>query len=283
MPTATVRGVAINYRLIGESGPALALNTGGRRGHEEFIPLAERIAADGFRVLLHDRRNTGASEILIEGEEGEEQIWADDLHALLVQLGLAPCFVGGSSAGARLSILVALRHSGSVRGLLLLRVTGGSFAAGRLPENYYGQFIRAASEGGMEAVCATEQYRDRFAANPSNRPRLLAMDPQHYIQVMSHWQDIFMRDNDQPVMGVTEAQLATIRAPAIVIPGNDKTHNSASGRAAQRLIPGAELHDLGLPDQDLPLVPFEEWAPHEAEIAQAYAGFMRRVIAHSRG
>lgn len=88
MPTATIRGVSINYRLIGESGPALALNTGGRRGHEEFIPLAERLAADGFRVLLHDRRNTGASEILIEGDEGEEQIWADDLHALLVHLGL---------------------------------------------------------------------------------------------------------------------------------------------------------------------------------------------------
>ena len=109
------------------------------------------------------------------------------------------------------------------------------------------------------------------------------MDKQRYIQVMSHWQDIFMRDNDQPVMGVTQAQLATIRAPAIVIPGNDKTHNSASGRAAQRLIPGAELHDLGLPDQDLPLVPFEEWAPHEPEIAQVFAGFMRRIIAHSPG
>ena len=65
--------------------------------------------------------------------------------------------------------------------------------------------------------------------------------------------------------------------------GNDKTHNSASGRAAQRLIPGAALHDLGLPDQDLPLVPFEEWAPHEPEIAQVFAGFMRRVVAVSPG
>ena len=29
-----------------------------------------------------------------------------------------------------------------------MRVTGGAFAAGRLPENYYDQFIRAAEEGG---------------------------------------------------------------------------------------------------------------------------------------
>jgi pimeloyl-ACP methyl ester carboxylesterase len=282
MPYATVRNVAINYQIVGDDGPLLALNTGGRRGHEEFIPLARRIAPLGFRVLLHDRRNTGASEILIVGDEGEEQIWADDLHALLLQLGLTPCFVGGSSAGARLSILVALRHPDAVAGLLLLRVTGGAFAAARLPDTYYGQFIRAAESGGMAALCETEQYRERFRANPANRPRLLAMNAQEYIRVMSNWQRIFMHHNDQPVMGVTPDQLANIVLPTLVIPGNDQTHSSASGRAAQQLIPGAELHDLGLADQDLPLVPFEAWAPHEAEIAQAFTGFMRRVLANNR-
>ena len=43
----------------------------------------------------------------------------------------------------------------------------GAFAAGRLPENYYGMFIKAAKEGGMAAVCATEQYQERIAANPA--------------------------------------------------------------------------------------------------------------------
>jgi hypothetical protein len=35
-----------------------------------------------------------------------------------------------------------------------------------LPENYYGQFIRAAKAGGMAGVCATEQYQERIKANP---------------------------------------------------------------------------------------------------------------------
>jgi hypothetical protein len=39
------------------------------------------------------------------------------------------------------------RHPEKVKGLLLMRVTGGDFAAGRLPEMYYGQFIRAAQLG----------------------------------------------------------------------------------------------------------------------------------------
>jgi hypothetical protein len=45
MPTTTLRGVSILYRIVGDRGPFLALVTGGRRGHDEFVPLAEKIAA----------------------------------------------------------------------------------------------------------------------------------------------------------------------------------------------------------------------------------------------
>lgn len=278
MPVAEIDGVAIHYRIIGESGPFLALTTGGRRGHEEFLSLAEKIAKLGFRVFLHDRRNTGASDILIEGEDSEEGIWAHDLHELLKREDALPAFFGGASSGARLSILTCLRHPDAVRGLTLLRVTGGPFAAQRLPDNYYGQYIRAAQQGGMAAVCATPQYRERIAANPANLAKLLAMDPARYIAVMSHWRDLFVKGVDYPVMGASEAELASITAPVIVIPGNDNTHSSASGRAAHRLIPGSEMHELPITDQDVPLIPFEEWAPYEDEIARVFADFMTRVV-----
>jgi pimeloyl-ACP methyl ester carboxylesterase len=277
MPTAKVRGLSIHYQVIGERGPWLALTTGGRRGHQEFVPLAKRLATAGHRVLLHDRRNTGASDVLIEGEEVEEAIWADDLHELLSQLGALPAFIGGSSSGARTSILFALRHPKAARGLLLFRVTGGEFAANRLPETYYGQFIRAAQEGGMAAVCATEQYRERIAANPANRERLMKMDPKRYIEVMSLWLDNFVAGARLPVMGVTEAELCSIGIPTIVIPGNDKTHSAESGHAAARLIPGAELHELPIADQDVALIPFEQWAPYEEEIARTFVDFVKRA------
>jgi len=78
MPFSKVRDVTLHYRVFGQTGPWLALITGGRRGFNEFIPFAEKIAAKGFQVLLHDRRNTGASDVLIAGHDGEEEIWADD-------------------------------------------------------------------------------------------------------------------------------------------------------------------------------------------------------------
>lgn len=282
MPHTTIRGVSINWQVIGTSGPFIMLTTGGRRGHDEFIPLAQKLAALGHRVVLHDRRNTGASDVLIEGDQGEEVIWTDDMHALMQEIGALPAFFGGSSSGARTSILYALRYPQTVRGLLLLRVTGGPFAAGRLPENYYGQFIRAAKEGGMAAVCATEQWRERIAANPRTGDYLRKLPPEQFIKVLSNWLTIFTAGKDLPVWGVTEEQLASIKAPAIVIPGNDNTHSSASGLAAHRLIPGSVLHRLPIEDQDVPLIPFTGWAEYEDEIAQVLARFIAQVSAGAR-
>ena len=128
-----VRDVNLNYRVLGERGPWLALITGGRRGFTEFVPLAGKIAAHGIRVLLHDRRNTGASDVVIEGAQfpdlGEEEIWTDDLYELLGKLGARPAVVGGASSGARTSIITYLRHPDAVRALFLMRLTGGEFAA----------------------------------------------------------------------------------------------------------------------------------------------------------
>jgi pimeloyl-ACP methyl ester carboxylesterase len=276
MPVEKIRGVNINYQVIGDRGPWVALITGGRRAYNEFIPLARKLAAGGYRVLLHDRRNTGASDILLDRDEVEEITWADDLHELLRKLGALPAFIGGSSAGARTSILFTLRHPDAVRALLLLRVTGGAFAAGRLPENYYLQYIRAAEAGGMAAVCATEQYQERIAANPKNRDTLMAMNPKDYIAKMKRWCELFVAGAHHPVMGVSPQELASITAPTIVIPGNDNTHSSASGRAAHQQIPGSELHQLPITDQDVPLIPFDEWAPYEDEITRVFLDFMRR-------
>ena len=114
MAIATVRGLNINYEIVGDAGPWVALITGGRRGYQEFLPLAGKIAAKGFRVLLHDRRNTGASDIELEAHEVEEATWADDLRDLLDQLGAAP---GGGGIWGR---------AGSCRGC-----SSGSEAGGR--------------------------------------------------------------------------------------------------------------------------------------------------------
>jgi pimeloyl-ACP methyl ester carboxylesterase len=278
MPISKVRGVDIRWQTVGTSGPWIAMITGGRRGHDEFIPIAQKIAAYGYRVLLHDRRNTGGSQVVIDGDEGEETTWTRDLNELLAQQNAFPAFISGSSSGARTSMLFYLNYPQAVRGLLLMRVTGGPFAAGRLPENYYGQFIRAAKQGGMAAVCATEQWQERIAANSATRDYLMSLPVQKFIDVLTHWQGIFSAGGHYAVMGVSDEQLRSIKVPTLVIPGNDQTHSSASGLAAQRLIPGSKLHRLPITDQDVPLISFPDWGAYEPEIARVFADFMASTV-----
>jgi len=282
MPVSTIRGVNINWQTVGDRGPWVMMTTGGRRGHDEFIPLAQKIARNGFRVMLHDRRNTGASDLWIEGNEGEEATWLGDMYELMKSHDALPAFFSGSSAGARTSIRFYLRYPQAVRGLLLLRVTGGAFAAGRLPEQYYGQFIRAAQQGGMAAVCAMDAWKERFKENPRGQDYLAKLPAEKFIQVFTRWNQIFEAGANLPVMGVTEQELRSIRVPTLVIPGNDNTHSSASGVVANKLIPGSELHRLPITDQDVPLIPFPEWGAYEEEIARVFVDFMQRALGREK-
>lgn len=275
MPTAQVRGVEIVYQIIGDYGPWFALSTGGRRSHNEFVALAKKIAAGGFRVLLHDRRNTGASEVVISGQEGEEIIWADDLAQLLKQLGATPAFIGGASSGARLSILLKQRHPEMVKALVLMRVTGGDTAAKRLPYKYYQMFIDAAKAGGMVAVCATPDYQERIKARPQNESILMNMKAEQFIAVLENWLTIFTSGPTYPVMGVEEATLQAINIPVLIIPGNDRTHASSNAIDAAKLIPHAQLFQLPITDQDVDIIPFSDWEPQETAIAERVIQFLK--------
>lgn len=277
MTITHINGVSINYEVHGGHGPWVALTPGGRRGLDEISSLAGRVAAGGYRVLIHDRRNCGASQASVAGEGAEHEIWAEDMHALLQQLDALPAYVGGSSSGCRMSIQYALRHPQAVRGLLLWRVTGGAFAVRRLTEKYYGEYIRAAQQGGMAAVCETEHFRELIAARPANRQVLMQMDPQRFIEAMSAWDCQFRTGADQPVIGASEAQLQSITLPACVVPGNDRTHPNSAAAALARLMPNAELHPLMGDDLDVDVDAPENWDAREAELAAILLGCLQRM------
>jgi len=277
MPLAKVRGVNINYTILGDQGPWVALSPGGRRDISGIELLASRLADEGHRVLIFDRRNCGSSDVVIDGSESEYEIWADDIHELLTQLHALPAFVGGSSSGCRTALLFALRHPQSVRGLLLWRVTGGRFACERLAQEYYGQFIEAAKKGGMAAVCDMEHWKERIEARPENRDALMKMNPEQFIKVMSHWREYFLKGADLPVIGASEEELKSIKVPACIIPGNDNTHGRQTGETLGRLLQKSEVHILFPKHYDEPLSPREEWDEKAGEMAALFADFIKRA------
>ena len=276
MPFATVNGVRLHYETLGSEGPWIALVSGARRSMDEVRGLAERVAQAGFRVLLHDRRNTGQSGLSLDGDGSEFDIWADDLNALIQSLGLAPVILGGSSSGCRLATILALRHRATIRALVMMRVTGGAFAVARLSNVYYTQYITAARQGGMAQVCETDHFRDLVLADPSRRDTIMSWDTARFVATMERWREGLEAGIDDPMLGASADALKAIDFPVCVMPGNDKTHAIAAGRLVHSLIPGAELHELRKDQLDADLIPLNEWAP-DAKIAPVLCDFARRI------
>jgi pimeloyl-ACP methyl ester carboxylesterase len=273
MPIKNIRGVDLVYEIVGSQGPLVTLTPGGRRGGGMEHELASLIAEAGFRVLLHDRRNTGASGIAFQGDsESLEQ--AEDLLALLKALDAGPVYVAGCSSGARMSLLLARHHPAAVKALLLWRVTGGPYAAKRLAFNYYEQFLEVVEKGGMDAVCASEHFSAMIAANPVNRETLMGMGVAKFTAAMQRWLAGFNKDSGYPVAGITAPEMRAMTLPAIVIPGNDRVHPRAPGQAAQRLLPNSRYQEVMSNDVDVD-VDFAGWAAKTGTLAAAFINFLR--------
>jgi pimeloyl-ACP methyl ester carboxylesterase len=281
MPVAQIRGVDIVYEVLGERGSWIALQPGGRRGLVSVKPLGLKLAEAGYRVLVYDRRNCGASGLAIEGDS-ENEVWAEDLYALLCELDALPAYIGGSSSGCRLAMIMTLRHPDAVRALLLWRVTGGDYAAKRLAQNYYTQYIEAAEAGGMAAVARTEHFADLIKNNPANRARLMALPPERFIALMRTWRDGFNAGTDHPVIGLSPEELRQMTVPACIIPGNDRVHPRAPGQAAHRLMPNAEYHEVLPDDRTDADVAFEDWDAKEGLLAAIFIDYLRRLERRGR-
>ena len=113
MPIAKIRGIHLNYETLGQEGPWIALSPGGRRGIEGIKSIGQMISEKGYRILIFDRRNCGASDVGITGGISETMEWADDLYQLTMHVGAQPCVVGGGSSGIGRSAVKAFLNEGA--------------------------------------------------------------------------------------------------------------------------------------------------------------------------
>ena len=97
MPYTNVNGTNLYYEEYG-TGPAVMLTPGGRNDTNGLRPIAALLSPH-CRVILHDRRNCGKSDIVIGGELSEQHAWGEEMAGLLKQIGAAPAYLAGGSAG----------------------------------------------------------------------------------------------------------------------------------------------------------------------------------------
>lgn len=152
MPTATVNGIHLNYRVEG-SGPPLVLAHGFSTGHYVWDAVAERLSGR-YQIIRHDHRGHGDSS----KPPGPYRLqdYVDDTAALINYLGLDRVDLMGHSMGGRTALLFALKHPDRLGRLLLVGAAGAPPEGGQLKR--FEAIKKLATEEGMAAVFESELF-----------------------------------------------------------------------------------------------------------------------------
>lgn len=113
--TLDVPGAHLRYEVRG-SGPVLVL-TGAPMGAVHFAPLADALA-DSYTVVTNDPRGISGSTLDDPGQDSTPELRADDIAAILDDLGADAADVLGSSGGAVTGLALVARHPARVRTLV---------------------------------------------------------------------------------------------------------------------------------------------------------------------
>ena len=132
MPTARVNGQAIAYEDTGGDHPAIVFSHGLMMDRTMFTP---QIAAlkDRWRCIAWDERGHGGTAGAAPAPFTYYDS-ADDLAALLADLGVERAVLAGMSQGGFLSLRCALTHPTLVGALVLMDTQAGVEDPARLPQ-----------------------------------------------------------------------------------------------------------------------------------------------------
>jgi pimeloyl-ACP methyl ester carboxylesterase len=134
-------GIRLAWRERGEGRPLLLLHGLFSNAEVNWIKFgtADRIAAEGYRVIMPDLRVHGASDAPHDAAHYPPDVLVDDLRDLIAHLGLDRFDLGGFSLGARTSVRTVVGGVAPERLIL-----GGMGLAGLSGWQRRGDFFRRA-------------------------------------------------------------------------------------------------------------------------------------------
>lgn len=206
--TAQVNGIALYYEVYGTGTPLVLLHgNGGSLADLHFQIAAFR---PDHQVIAIDSRGHGRSE-MGPGRLTYEQI-ADDAAALLAALHAGPADVFGWSDGGIVALLLALRHPSAVHRIAL---SGANLSPGAL------------APGDLTGMAQDlRDARAQLAAGDQSRPWATVCQQIDLMLTQPH---------------ITDAELARITAPALVLAGEHDLIPEPHTRAIAAGLPRATL------------------------------------------
>jgi len=187
------------------------------------------------RLIAPDLRGFGRSS---DASPFSVESLADDLHALLSDLGALPCVLGGLSMGGYVSLAYAYQYPGDLRGLMLVDTKAEGDSAEQ--KEGRGKMIELVRQQGSRAVA--EQMLPRMLAKgtPKSRPAVA----QALMSIMEACPPITiehallaMRDRPDQT-----PNLPAIAVPTLIVVGDADAITPVSvAQSMQKQIPRAQL------------------------------------------
>jgi non-heme chloroperoxidase len=215
-----VNGVEIHYTERGAGEPIIFVH-GGLVDYREWEPVA-RLLSDRYRTITYSRRYNHPNRNRMETRAHSAAVEAEDLAALIRELGLGPAHLAGISYGAYAALLTAQRHPELVRSLVLVEAPLVGWATalpgGRELHDEFMSMWRgsgAAYERG-DSLAALSAAIDWFVA-PGALPRI---PPQYVASLMGNiheWGAITV--SSDPFPELPPAAVGSIEAPILMISG----------------------------------------------------------------
>jgi pimeloyl-ACP methyl ester carboxylesterase len=225
---AEANGLRIYYREAGEGPPLILVHGGLATGEVMWSPRIVAELAAGHRVLIPDSRGHGRTDNPA-GRMRYDQM-ADDVAAFSAALGLERPVVIGYSDGAQVALEIGLRHPE----LAVAMVIGGVVTR---PVEGYLQALREMGfpEPGAVDLPQVEQAMGDFYATlrTSHEHARGDEDFRRYLaEISALWYS---------VPDYTDAQLAGIGVPSLVIVGDRDGVSVEESLRLYRLLPRGEL------------------------------------------
>lgn len=211
-----VNGINMYYEIHGEGLPLVLIHGGGSTIESSFGRLIPQLAGQR-KVIAMELQAHGRSSDRDAPESFEQD--ADDVAALLHNLGLDKADILGYSNGGNTAMQIAIRHPGLVNKLI---VTSSFYKREALPAGFFDMMANA-TLGDMPEI-----LRKAFLKVNSDTARLQAM--------FNKDRERMLRFKDWP-----EDMIRSIKAPALFISGDQDVASPAHTAAMASLVSGSRV------------------------------------------
>ena len=214
---AKVNGLKMYYEIHGNGHPLLVLHGG--TGSVEFVEptIKEWNIGDEFQVIAPEQMGHGRTADNMDRAFNPHDM-AQDMVELMRQLEIDSALVVGSSMGGVIGFDMAIHHPDRVT---KLAVTGANFRSDGVPAQTR-EWVKTLKAGDWPPSMI-EAYERLSPDGPS------------------HWPIFFERVLKAAVKDYTAEQMASIKAPTLIIVGDKDMITPEHAVATFRAIPGSQL------------------------------------------